>query len=438
MALVVTYPSSFSLQEVVLVRDAKEKEKVGLSLKKQQHESAIRITGLTETSPLHGSAIRSRPGGAGQLLLAVNGNPDMSNAAAAAKLIAKSTQRGTVLKLLICEDPGASCLHVIAAPSWKHSPGINFGSTRGRTLVTISKIFQRGPFTGNPHLNQGDIVLAVNGIPVSKPEEADRALRTPMASSEDNATMTVLHVLNVQALRAMVMNAVDQKKIIYGGISVAFETADHERKLRRTTCLSQIEPGAAHMMVVRRANRQDHTFPISYDPETQRMYDPEPITKMISVTSSTSSATTTVGGVHDRHHAHGPYSKKPAVTYKHWYALGACKFMELFNEIMDANLSLLEDNACEHAWRSPALAAAYAPAPAALVGPSSTTTATTNSNPSTTTSTTRSLPTATPHSFTTTSRKATESSYKANTAVTTRSLTDPVFVHDEEVQIISC
>ena len=303
---VLTYPSCFSIQEVTVNKD-KMNSKVGLSLKKAARESGIALSGLTENSPLRGTAIRSK---GGQVLLAVNGDPNLPDVATAANLLG-SRQR---ISLLVCEqhehfNTTASCIQIVAAPFFRHNPGVCFGSTRGRTLVTISKIFKSGPYADNHYLHKGDIVLAVNGIPVSKPEEADRALRFPAGGND--GSVTVLHVVDINYFRALVRGAVDAK--------IPFKQDKHDPE--------------KHIMVAQRAGGSTTSLPIRYDPETQHMIDPSPYKKLVAQSDS---------GIWD--------FKNPKVFFKNWYQR-VITFMDNFNARIDAALDPLEDLACEHAWR---------------------------------------------------------------------------------------
>ncbi|CAB9510235.1 expressed unknown protein [Seminavis robusta] len=317
--MILTYPTSVSVTEVNIVKD-KPSEKMGLSLKNTPRESGIGITGLSrEESSLRGTAIRAT---GGQVLVAINGNPDIPDAKTASSMISKSTR----LSLLVCEQhhdfanaSKQACIQVVAAPFWRHNPGINFASTRGRTLVTVSKIFKRGPFAEHKYISVGDIVLAVNGIPVSKPEDADKALRLPQADS----SVTVLHTIDMNYFRAAAMNAVDTSKITGTGATLSFKPDPHDATKQH------------HVMHVKRVGHTDKHVRIRYDPETQHMYDPEPFTKLCP---------------------EGDYIRtdfsNPKVFYRNWYCLGALKFINMFNKIVDENLDPLEDSACEYSWRN--------------------------------------------------------------------------------------
>ena len=112
----------------------------------------------------------------------------------------------------------------------------------------------------NKYVRTGDIVLAVNGIPVSKPEEADRALRFPQA----DGLVTVLHTIDINCFRVAAMKAVATSQIAEAEISFKLDKTHQE-----------------HTMVLKRWGHSEKFVRIRYDPETQHMYDPEPYTKLV-------------------------------------------------------------------------------------------------------------------------------------------------------------
>jgi len=313
MTFQVSYPSSFRIHEVTLVK-SKESTKIGLSLRKRSNKATVEISGVSETSPLRDTAIR-----AGQLLIGVNGDADLPTAATAVKLMYAASN----VKLLVCERPSSQCIQVVAAPFFKHSPGICFSSTRGGSLVSVSKVMKRGCFAGTTRqafLNKGDIVLAVNGIPVSKPEEANRALRVPLA----DGSLTVLHTIDMAQLRSSLSNLVDQSKL-YKGVSIGFKPDKQDPSQQWMVCrLSKKQKSTACV---------EKTFPILYDSETQHMFDPRPHINFFN------SGSAFVAG-----------SDANSVVNS-WYTAGACRFMSTFNHLMDANLDGIEDNAIDHSWR---------------------------------------------------------------------------------------
>lgn len=341
MASIVTYPSSFSVEEVDLVK-SKPSMKVGFSLKKQSKKASLSISSLSETSPLRGTSIR--PSG-GQLLLSVNGDPELPSAATAVDMIASSSSK---LRFLVCEQPASLCVQVVAAPFFKHSPGINFSSTRGRTLVTVSKIIQRrgssAAFASKAqYLHPGDIVLAVNGIPVSKPEEADRALRMPLA----DGSVTVLHTIDMAWLRGLLMNNVDQTKL-YKDVSVSFKPDRTDPRKHMMICRrgqKPKQPLSSHSTSPAPSGYLEKIFAIDYDRETQHMFDPEPHVKFLNTGSFGTGLVVNVSMTESTN----PTS---LTNVNKWYTMGAVRFMTMFNQLMDENLDSIEDDACEHAWRT--------------------------------------------------------------------------------------
>jgi hypothetical protein len=305
MSQVITYPSSFTITEVKVNKE-KTSAKVGISLKNVTREAGVAITGLSVNSLLHGSPIRAK---GRQVLLAVNGDPNLTDVNTAATLLGKTKQ----LSLLVCEqhetyNSSSSCLQIVAAPFFKHNPGVCFSSTRGRTLVTISKIFKSGPFAGNPYLRVGDLVLAVNGIPVSKPEQADQALHSPIGTDEP---VTVLHVVDVLYFRALIFGSIDSK------LAVKRDKNDPER----------------YILMAQRSGGSTTPLPLQHHPETQQLYDPSPYQKLVAPADSTTWD-----------------FKNPKGFFKSWYQK-VLAFLEKYNERIEEALDPLEDLACEHSWR---------------------------------------------------------------------------------------
>ena len=88
---------------------------------------------------------------------------------------------------------------LVTAPTSREHPGVSFDSTRRRCMVQVSRVFANGPFAGSD-LHQGDVVLAVNGIPVSKPEEADAVLRLCV-----DMPNTILYVVDMTQYRHSIL-----------------------------------------------------------------------------------------------------------------------------------------------------------------------------------------------------------------------------------------
>jgi len=102
-------------------------------------------------------------------ILAINGEAIHNRKQASAILKAYSQLEFTVV------DPISSlhspCTYVEVAPTSKISPGVSFDSCSNRTMVMISEIFLSD--LSKTRLRVGDIVLAINGRPIWKPEQAD-------------------------------------------------------------------------------------------------------------------------------------------------------------------------------------------------------------------------------------------------------------------------
>lgn len=154
----------------------------------QEHAGPI-IASISGDSLLRFTSIK-----VGQIILSVNGYI-VTDAEQATALI-RRVSPGKPLTLIACDAPKTPYYKVIPAPRLKGHPGLSFAPTRGHCLVQVSRVFERGPFGGNGALKPGDIVLAVNGVPVSKTEQADRALRT----AARDGPITLIYAIDVSRL----------------------------------------------------------------------------------------------------------------------------------------------------------------------------------------------------------------------------------------------
>ena len=314
MALV-TYPDNFSIECADLTKTSPTTP-VGILLKEipdKSHKSHLFISGISPNSPLQGSKVKQD-----QQLLAINGTPYFSTPNDAVDIIKNSKH----LKFLVCDRPAAgSGVKIVTGSFWKHNPGVNFTSTRGRTLVKVNKVFRNGPFAGDKAIKKGDIILAVNGIPVSKPEEADRALRMPLAEG----SVTVLHIIDTVELRINVMRKVERSD---------FKVPATDFSMKRSPHNSDND-----VMIVYRRHRSNKFINIGYDPDTLHMYDTQPFDNLVAEADF---------GHSSLHNAR--------VFFKPWYLSGVKKFMESFNKIIDDTLEPIEDLACEAAWKNDPMA----------------------------------------------------------------------------------
>jgi hypothetical protein len=143
------------------------------------------ITAVSGESPFQGTWVQE-----GQQLLAVN-NKYVVKATQGAKEIRETTGELTFVTATLVDTP--YCRHFAINLS-DSSPGVNFASACGRSLVQVSLVYKNGPFRG--FLNEGDIILAINGTPVSTPEAAEEALR--QGQMRDFVT---IYLLDIDALR---------------------------------------------------------------------------------------------------------------------------------------------------------------------------------------------------------------------------------------------
>jgi hypothetical protein len=185
--------SPFPIPRVYHSTIPRTKRSVGVTFtgRKAGEQGDVRIDTIQETSPFYTTDLDC-----GQQLLAVNYKV-VTTAVEAVQIFRDDPSR--TLTFTTAEHTLATRQYkTVCAPTSHLSPGIRFSTTRHRGLVTVGKIYTRGNFdkTG---LREEDIVIAVNGYPVSKPEDADRALH--MTRSEP---MTSLYVLDVVRLRASI------------------------------------------------------------------------------------------------------------------------------------------------------------------------------------------------------------------------------------------
>ena len=144
----------------------------------------VEISGILKDSPFYGTAVRE-----GMQVLAVNLEPATTAARCAINLKAACDQ----VSVLVSQPFSTPYCRVFAVKLWDSCPGVIFDAAFGRSLVQISHVYSWGPFQGL--LEEGDIVIAINGTPISNPEMADRELRNAKVSM-----FATFHVFNTGAL----------------------------------------------------------------------------------------------------------------------------------------------------------------------------------------------------------------------------------------------
>jgi sulfur carrier protein ThiS len=100
------------------------------------------------------------------------------------------------------------CKLIIGTNNANNNPGISFSSTRDETLVQVSRILSNGAFDttskqSTSSIRIGDIVLAVNGYPVSTTEQAYRALQLSKLTKDINTTQNNSTTNNIISIYAV-------------------------------------------------------------------------------------------------------------------------------------------------------------------------------------------------------------------------------------------
>lgn len=157
---------------------------------KKTGSNTVIVTGLHPDSLLKDTNVRD-----GTVLLAVNGEA-VHTANQASEIIRGAYTRLEFTTLLGTSRPSIPPFcYLEVAPTSKLHPGITFDSCCDRTMVMISQVFITD--LTKTRLRVGDIVLAVNGIPVWKPHDAD----CEQVKAARNSHSLVLYCVAMDALR---------------------------------------------------------------------------------------------------------------------------------------------------------------------------------------------------------------------------------------------
>jgi PDZ domain len=258
----------------------------------------VRISKIAKNSPLQETRVN-----VGHLVLAINGVAAVS-AIQAACLIRDSGPNVTIATLEESLVTAPFCM-LITAPSSKHHPGVNFNSTRDRCLVQVSRVFSKGPFAGSG-LHVGDIVLAVNGVPVSKPEDADRELREAQGQP-----YTILYVVNMAAYRISVLKELRASSIFHN------------------VRLLGEEPSLNLCKEVVFAVGEEEYAKLEFDFETQHLVDRKAYLRLTS------------------------FAKERGGDFKFErpYRTKVLPFLVTYNDGMEARMRILEEAVCCAAWK---------------------------------------------------------------------------------------
>ena len=188
------------------------------------------ISKVSAASPLRETEVK-----AGLLCLAVDGNPVSTKSQAVAGI---KNAASTVVLTVAARSSGAFCRTVVAKSS-DRNPGVNFAPARAHCLVQLSRVFPNGPWNGL--CREDEIVLAVNGTPVSSREEALQAL-----SSAQESQITTLYLLDATAYRQRVgeeLSAADGDigvTLSFKGQRVSLSVQNYVR------CITKVDPETQH------------------------------------------------------------------------------------------------------------------------------------------------------------------------------------------------
>ena len=226
----------------------------------------VQVSKINEDSPLQDTPLK-----VGHSVLSVN-SVFAGNAVRASELILNGPKQVSITATCDpCSVKAPYCKLVSAPTSAQQHPGIRFSASRDRCLVQVSRLFPRGPFTRSG-VSQGDIVLAVNGIPVSTPEEADQALREGL---DPDTPYTVLYVVNMQEYRQSIQQEIQVSPTYH---DILLEKVE---KRGRGICLKVGEQVLAQLeldfdsqhLVDRKAHLQVASLPKNSPPGAIRRYN---------------------------------------------------------------------------------------------------------------------------------------------------------------------
>jgi hypothetical protein len=258
----------------------------------------VHITAIQSFSVLNSTPIR-----VGHILLAVDG-VQVQSRQHAAQLI-KSVSPGFELQLT-AGDRTPALYKLVPAKFSKSHPSIVFDSTRHRTMVQVSRIFPNTAFSSTT-LEVGDLVMAVNGVPVSRPEDADRLYRQSMG-------VAVLYVLDMSAVQDDILSK----------LAAAKPNNLKNAKLKR---LSDIE--------FQFSCARYHAKTLELDSQTHQFVDPVPFRHLWY----------NQGGGNDL------IAWPRQVYMEAAYVATVQVFMTTYNAIIDHQLKSLEDVVCKAAWK---------------------------------------------------------------------------------------
>lgn len=189
--------------------------KVGVNLRTKTNHAVI-IKSLAPNSLLQGTAVQE-----GSEILAINGEAVYSAQQVSDIIASCSRLEFTTIKPAHATKRSPFC-YVEVAPTSRINPGVSFDGCCDRSLVKISQVYVSK--LEHTRLRIGDIVVAINGVPVWKPEDADREqLKAARA-----AQALVLYCIDMDSLRDSIV-AKAQRIMKFGTVTRTSEVAKRGR-----------------------------------------------------------------------------------------------------------------------------------------------------------------------------------------------------------------
>lgn len=166
---------------------------VGISMNALDTNSVVIVSKISQNGLLHNKNIKI-----GDEILAINGIA-IHTPQQAASIISSNNKLEFLLldpyNISPNQPPATPFCYVEVAPTTKTNPGVSFDSCCGRSMVIISEIFLSD--LNKTRLRYGDIVLAINGKPIWKPEQAD----IEQIKAAKSGKAVILYCINMKALR---------------------------------------------------------------------------------------------------------------------------------------------------------------------------------------------------------------------------------------------
>jgi hypothetical protein len=217
---------------------------------------------------------------------------------------------------------------VAVSPAPTEHPGISFDSTRGRCLVQVSRIFRGHPFDRHRHHHKSesstvptvrlhDVVLAINGVPVSKPEQAEIIWRT------HPDPYRLLYVVDMHAYRQSIVEE----------LASIFRTVRLEEP---PVTDSHDDDDPSHDSKMRLILPDSLEIPLGIDPESQHF------TWLALDTNATMFLDYATSNIHSKRR-----------NMRRVYRSTIVPFLEAFHKGMEHRLRILEDVVSKAAWDHP-------------------------------------------------------------------------------------